>query len=95
MGKHRMKPPPRRPGWRRLVLGTIVVAAVAAAAAWWLSEPVDHSGGPPRLVLDHEVADLGSFPFEAPARAVFTLSNTGDGSLKLAGAPRVKVLKGC
>ncbi|MFZ1057746.1 MAG: hypothetical protein WAP47_01000 [Candidatus Rokuibacteriota bacterium] len=96
MGKHRMKqPPPRRPVWRRVVLGAIIVGAVAAGAAWWLSEAVDVSGGTPRLVLDREVVDLGSLPFEAPVRVVFTLTNRGNGSLKIADVPRVKVLKGC
>ncbi len=96
MGKHRMKePPPRRRTWRRVVLGAIVVAAVGAGAAWWLSEAVDVSGGTPRLVVDREVVDLGYLPFEAPATVVFTLTNAGDGTLRLADVPRIKVLKGC
>lgn len=97
MGKHRMKQPPprRRPKWRWAALAAIVVAAVVAGAFWWLSEAEDIPGGTPRLVLDREVVDLGSLPFEAPARVVFTLTNTGNGSLKIADVPRVKVLKGC
>ena len=96
MGKHRMKqPPPPRPQWRWAARGGIVVAAVGAGAFWWLSEAEDIRGGTPRLVLDREVVDLGSLPFEAPVRVVFTLTNRGNGSLKLADVPRVKVLKGC
>jgi hypothetical protein len=72
-------------------LGVIVIAA----ALWWLSLPQAASGGTPRLVLDREVVDLGYLRFEAPARAVFLLTNTGDGLLKLSGIPRVSVLKGC
>ena len=97
MGKHRMKQPPprRRPKWRLAALVVIVVAAVGAGAFWWLSEAEDIPGGTPRLVLDREVVDLGYLPFEAPARVVFTLTNAGNGSLRLTGVPRVKVLKGC
>jgi hypothetical protein len=68
---------------------------VIAAAFWWLAKPQAASGGTPRLSVDREVVDLGYLRFEAPARVVFLLSNTGDGPLKLADVPRVKVLKGC
>jgi hypothetical protein len=96
MAKQRGKRTPRRrPRWRWAALGGVILVAVGAAAFWWFSEVQDASGGTPRLVVDREVVDLGYLPFEAPARVVFTLTNAGDGSLKLAEVPPVRVLKGC
>ncbi|MBI1892940.1 MAG: hypothetical protein HYS14_02350 [Candidatus Rokubacteria bacterium] len=96
MGKKRIvKPPPRKTRWHRLALGTFGLVAVAAVTAWWLWSAPEVSGGTPRLVLDRDVVELGYLPFESPARVMFTLTNTGDGVLKLADIPRVKVLKGC
>lgn len=96
MGKHRVtQPPPRRRRWKWTVVGGLALVIVGAATFWWLSEVPNASGGTPRLVLDREVVDLGYLPFETPVRVVFTLTNTGDGTLRLADVPRVKVLKGC
>jgi hypothetical protein len=96
MGKRRIKqPPPRHRSWRRVALGTLALSVLGVAGFWWLSGPPETFGGTPRLVLDREVVDLGDFRFEAPASAVFTLTNAGDGSLKLTEVPPVKVLKGC
>jgi hypothetical protein len=69
--------------------------AIGAVTAWWLWRAPEVSGGTPRLVLDREIVELGYFPFESAARVVFTLTNAGDGVLKLADVPRIKVLKGC
>lgn len=96
MGKQRGKQRPRRrPRWRWAALAGIVLVAVGAGAFWWFSEAQDTSGGTPRLVMDRTEVDLGYLPFEAPARVVFTLTNAGDGLLRLADVPPVKVLKGC
>ena len=76
-------------------LGALGLIAAGAGAFWWLSEAPSASGGTPRLVLDREVVDLGYLGFETPARVVFTITNAGEGLLKLADAPRVKVVKGC
>jgi hypothetical protein len=46
-------------------------------------------------VVDRTEVDLGSLPFEAPATVVFTLTNAGDGLLRIADVPPVRVLKGC
>jgi hypothetical protein len=78
-----------------VILGALGLVTLAVAGAWWRSPSPETSNGTPRLVLDREAVDLGFFPFEAPARAVFTLTNAGDGPLRLADVPRVSVLKGC
>ncbi len=100
MGKRRNKPcvkqpPPRPPRWRGAALGALVLVAVGGGAIWWLWGARDASGGTPRLVVDRTEVDLGSLPFEAPARVVFTLTNAGDGILRVADVPPVRVLKGC
>ena len=94
--KKRVEPPAPRRGRRRWVVVGVLAAIVAGAGTfWWQSESLDTSGGTPRLVVDREVVDLGTLPLEAPARVVFTLTNTGDGALKLADVPRVKAVQGC
>jgi len=86
------RPTLRRAWWPWATLGTIVVVGAAIGMVWW---GLSASGGRPRLVLDREVIDLGDLPFEAPAQAVFTLANAGDGRLEIAGELPVKVVKGC
>lgn len=96
MGKRRAKEtPPRRPRWWWVAFGGLALIVAGVALAWWHWELPDAVGGTPRLVLDREVVDLGVLPFEAPARVVFTLTNAGNGPLRLAEVPRVKALKGC
>lgn len=100
MGKRRNKPrvkqpPPRRPGWRRAAFGALVLVALGGGAFWWFWGVRDASGGTPRLVVDRTEVDLGTLPFETPATVVFTLTNAGDGLLRIADVPPVRVLKGC
>lgn len=100
MGKRRntprvKQPPPRRPGWRGAAWGALVLVAVGGGGLWWLWGAWEASGGTQRLVVDRTEVDLGSLPFEAPARVVFTLTNAGDGLLRIADVPPVRVLKGC
>jgi hypothetical protein len=45
--------------------------------------------------VDRTEVDLGTLPFETPARVVFTLTNAGDGLLRIADVPPVRVLEGC
>ncbi|OGK82688.1 MAG: hypothetical protein A2X52_11960 [Candidatus Rokubacteria bacterium GWC2_70_16] len=88
-------PAPRR-GRRRWVVGGVLAAIVAGAGTfWWQSESLGTYSGTPRLVVDREVVELGTLPFEAPVRVVFTLTNAGDGALKIAEVPRVKAVVGC
>ena len=84
----------RRRRWRRTALALGLLIASAASVAWLLGAR-DGLGGTPRLVLDRTDVDLGDLAFEAPAGAVFTVRNVGDGVLKLAGAPSVSVVRGC
>jgi hypothetical protein len=46
-------------------------------------------------MVDRSEVDLGDLPFNAPAKTVFTLTNTGDGVLRIIEEPPVEVLKGC
>jgi hypothetical protein len=69
--------------------------AIGIAAGWEPAQAGDVSGGKPRLGVDRTEVDLGDLPYGAPAKAVFTLTNTGDGLLKIVGEPQVKILKGC
>jgi len=94
MGKKRAQPVPApRSRMRWAVVSAVLV--VGLAAAWWLSGGPDAWGDRPRLIVDREVVDLGDLPYGAPARVVFTLTNAGPGTLKLAGVPRVDAVKGC
>ena len=97
MGKRRIKqsPPPRRLRWWWAAFGVVALVAAGVGAFWWFSEAQDSSGGTPRLLVDRTEVDLGYLRFEAPARAVFTLTNAGDGLFRLVEVPLVKVLKGC
>lgn len=71
------------------------MVAALGVGAWWVAPSGTASGGTPRLVVDRTDVDLGTFAFQAPARAVFTLSNAGDGVLKVVEVLPVKALKGC
>ncbi len=96
MGKQTGKRPrPRRSGWRGVTLGVLGLIAVGAAALWWLSGTPGTSGGIPRLVVDRTEIDFGYQRFDAPARAAFTLTNTGTGVLRLREAPPVILRAGC
>jgi len=71
------------------------VLVVGIVGGWWISGGPGALGKTPRLIVDREVVDLGDLPFNTPARVVFTLTNAGEGTLKLAGVPRVEAVKGC
>jgi len=95
MGRHLRQRPPRRVLRRWAMLGTLVVIAAGAAGFWWARGPEGGSSGAPRLVVDRADVDLGYQRFDTPARVVFTLSNAGEGSLRLTEAPRVVLKAGC
>lgn len=96
MGKQTGKRPrSRRSGWRGVTLGALGLLTIGVAGFWWLSEPPDISGGTPRLVVDRTEIDLGYQRFDTPARAVFMLTNRGNGVLRLREAPPVILRAGC
>lgn len=87
----------RRRRWRgwRLWAGAAAAAAIIVAGGTLWSPSLETIEGTPRLMVDRETIDLGELRFSAPARAVFALSNTGTGSLRIVETPRVVVAKGC
>jgi len=91
--ERRPSPQRTRRTWR--VLAPVALLAVAAAGTWWASAAQNASGGTPRLVVDRSEIDLGRFPYEGRARAVFTLTNAGDVPLRIVEVSPVKALKGC
>jgi hypothetical protein len=96
MGRKRMKQPPlARWSWRGAALGALTLVAVSGGVLWWLSNPSDAAAGPPSLVVDRTVVDLGYMPFGTTAQVAFVLTNAGTGPLKLAEVPRVQALEGC
>jgi hypothetical protein len=96
MGRKRVKHPVRQPwNWVRAVL-VLGIMAVGGMAAWWLGGPAASApGGVPRLALDRTNIDLGRFAFDAPAKAVVTVANVGDGVLKIVDVPPVRAVQGC
>jgi hypothetical protein len=75
----------------------VVGALLAIGVGAWAGSrgPMATADGGARLSLDREVIDLGDLPFSAPARAVFTLTNTGTGPLRILEPPRVRAVQGC
>jgi L-lactate permease len=53
------------------------------------------ANGTPRFQVDREKIDLGDRIFNQPVRAVFTVKNVGDGTLKLETPHVAEVLEGC
>jgi hypothetical protein len=88
----------RRRGWSGrawLAAGVLLVAAASGAGLWLRAATEEAQGGTPRLVVDRTDVNLGYRRFEAPARVVFTLTNAGDGPLRLAESPPVVLVAGC
>jgi hypothetical protein len=81
--------------WGSRALVALVVVVLGAGAGWWAWPTSDAEGGTPRLVLDRDSVDLGTLRFETPTSARFTITNTGDGMLKISDVPRVRAVEGC
>ncbi len=81
-----------------LVLGGVLVTATAAAILMHdgagPARPAGESGRPV-LQVQPERIDLGEVPLGQWVEARFTLTNAGDGRLRLAGAPWVEAVAGC
>ena len=91
-------------GWggRSLLVSWALCLALLAGVAAWLLLPkeasVSHAAQPrvgPRLVVDRELIDFGSVPFEHTVRARFRVRNVGDQPLQLAETPEVDAVEGC
>lgn len=52
-------------------------------------------GAPGRLVAAQPTIDLGRVPFDKLVEARFELTNSGGDTVRLVGAPRVRMLEGC
>ena len=83
----------RRRGWA--VAATVVALIGVAFWLWPTPGPTMTGTGAPRVAVDRTEIDLGRLPFERPARATFTLTNTGDRTLTLDGSPPVRAVEGC
>ena len=69
---------------RVMILLSLVAVALAAGVAWW------RWSGTPRLAVDRTDVDLGFRRFDTTAHVAFTLTNAGDGPLRLVEVPRVR-----
>lgn len=81
-----------------LILGAVLLVALLSNRT---SETIattgspDQGSGTPRLAVAQDTIDLGTIRFNNPAQSVFTVRNTGDGSLVVLGEPQVELVEGC
>lgn len=83
-----------------VLIGLAIVLATLGAAGVLLlgrgTPPVaTEPGAPGRLVASQATVDLGRVPFDKQVEARFELANTGGETVRLVGAPRVRMLEGC
>ena len=81
--------------WRRGVSAGVAFVALISGFLWWSMSSQATRGGTPQLVVDRHEVDLGTLRYNALALAEFTLTNVGDGVLKIVDEPDVKAVKGC
>jgi uncharacterized membrane protein YphA (DoxX/SURF4 family) len=75
------------------IIGLALVLLVAGLALFLNGQ--GSAGKAPRLSLDRERIDFGKVPLNKPVKAVFTVTNTGEGNLSLDSSTPVKVVQGC
>lgn len=88
------------PGRLRLVVGFVVLLILVIGVILMLSDRAPDTAAvdptaPGRLVADRTTVDLGRVAFDYLAEAHFELTNTGSDTVRLVGAPRVRMLEGC
>ncbi len=93
-----------RRGWggRYLLLsGALCLGLLTCVASWFfLPRPTSISlaappRGGPRLVVDRDLIDFGTVPFDHVVQARFHVRNVGDQPLRLAEDPKVVAVEGC
>ena len=89
----------RRGARSLIVIGGLLTLVIGIVAFVWLqsTKPQVAADGdaPGRLVASSETVDLGHVPFNQMVEAQFELANTGGGTVRLTGAPKVQMLEGC
>ena len=85
----------RRPRRRAVFVAAAALVALAAGGLWVWQGSETADAGTPQLTVDRTDVDLGYVRFNAPARAVFTLTNSGDAPLRVTDVPIVKLVAGC
>ncbi len=75
-------------------LGGIVLLFVVFVALTTVSQATPGVIGA-RIQIDRDEIDLGNQPFDRTVRAMFTVKNAGDGTLKLEVPRLVTALEGC
>ena len=88
-------PRSRRRTPRLALLTAVILIAVAAGVVWLRRGSEEAAERSPRFGVDRAEVDLGYRRFESPARVVFTLTNAGNGPLRLREVPRVAAAAGC
>jgi hypothetical protein len=77
------------------VVAALAIVSGSQSAVTTPSAVTTEPGAPGRLVASQSTIDLGQVPFDRPAEARFELANTGADTVRLVGAPRVRMLEGC
>ncbi len=79
-----------------LIIGILALAGAGMVAYGTFAPPANIQGvNGPRLQLDREVIDFGDQHFNTTVRAIFKVTNAGDGTLNL-NVPKVAtVVDGC
>jgi hypothetical protein len=81
-------------------LGGVLLVAVALFILWESGQPGQAAvpievHGQPSLKVDQDKLDFGDVKLGKTVTAAFTLSNVGDKTLRITGAPTIEVLEGC
>ena len=77
-----------------ILLGLIVLVAAVFFALRNNSEKAG-SGGTPRVSVDKKQLDFGDQHFGQSVAAIFSITNTGTGTLKINQPPYIEVKEGC
>jgi cell division septal protein FtsQ len=81
-------------------LAGVLLIALALFVLWKSGQPSQaivpvEVQGQPSLKVDRDRLDFGDVKLGQTVTATFTLSNVGDETLQITGAPTIQVLEGC